>query len=35
MLNIESVIKKYVKEVKSIVVCIGSDELGLDLGGLN
>lgn len=35
MLNIESVIKKYVKEVKSIVARIGSDELGLDLGGLN
>ncbi|GAA9299970.1 efflux RND transporter permease subunit [Helicobacter pylori] len=35
MLNIESAIKKHVKEVKSIVACTGSDELGLDLGGLN
>ncbi|WQZ76799.1 CusA/CzcA family heavy metal efflux RND transporter [Helicobacter pylori] len=35
MLNIESAIKKYVKEVKSIVARTGSDELGLDLGGLN
>ncbi|EKE92071.1 heavy metal efflux pump, CzcA family protein [Helicobacter pylori R046Wa] len=35
MLNIESAIKKHVKEVKSIVAHTGSDELGLDLGGLN
>ncbi|WP_033745988.1 efflux RND transporter permease subunit [Helicobacter pylori] len=35
MLNIESVIKKHVKEVKTIVARTGSDELGLDLGGLN
>ncbi len=35
MLNIESAIKKRVKEVKSIVARTGSDELGLDLGGLN
>ncbi|WRA65662.1 CusA/CzcA family heavy metal efflux RND transporter [Helicobacter pylori] len=35
ILNIESAIKKYVKEVKSIVARTGSDELGLDLGGLN
>ncbi|GAA7841268.1 efflux RND transporter permease subunit [Helicobacter pylori] len=35
MLNIESAIKKHVKEVKSIVARTGSDELGLDLGGLN
>ncbi len=35
MLNIESTIKKHVKEVKSIVARTGSDELGLDLGGLN
>ncbi len=34
MLNIESAIKKHVKEVKSIVARTGSDELGLDLGGL-
>ncbi|WQT52825.1 efflux RND transporter permease subunit [Helicobacter pylori] len=35
MLNIEGAIKKHVKEVKSIVARTGSDELGLDLGGLN
>ncbi|GAA8399509.1 efflux RND transporter permease subunit [Helicobacter pylori] len=35
ILNIESAIKKHVKEVKSIVARTGSDELGLDLGGLN
>lgn len=35
MLNIESAIKKHVKEVKIIVARTGSDELGLDLGGLN
>lgn len=35
LLNIESAIKKHVKEVKSIVARTGSDELGLDLGGLN
>ncbi|WQZ95556.1 CusA/CzcA family heavy metal efflux RND transporter [Helicobacter pylori] len=35
MLNIESAIKKHVKEVESIVARTGSDELGLDLGGLN
>ncbi|WQU70319.1 efflux RND transporter permease subunit [Helicobacter pylori] len=35
MLNIESTIKKHIKEVKSIVARTGSDELGLDLGGLN
>ncbi|WP_164859088.1 efflux RND transporter permease subunit [Helicobacter pylori] len=35
MLNIESTIKKHVKEVKNIVARTGSDELGLDLGGLN
>ncbi|CAX29480.1 Putative cobalt-zinc-cadmium resistance protein, CzcA family; putative membrane protein [Helicobacter pylori B38] len=35
MLNIESTIKKHVKEVKSVVARTGSDELGLDLGGLN
>ncbi|RKV40460.1 CusA/CzcA family heavy metal efflux RND transporter [Helicobacter pylori] len=35
MLNIESAIKKHIKEVKSIVARTGSDELGLDLGGLN
>ncbi|MGL2428117.1 efflux RND transporter permease subunit [Helicobacter pylori] len=35
MLNIENAIKKHVKEVKSIVARTGSDELGLDLGGLN
>ncbi|MCQ2631258.1 CusA/CzcA family heavy metal efflux RND transporter [Helicobacter pylori] len=35
MLNIESAIKKHVKEVKSIVARTGSDELGLDLGDLN
>ncbi|MFP6126293.1 efflux RND transporter permease subunit [Helicobacter pylori] len=35
MLNIESAIKKHVNEVKSIVARTGSDELGLDLGGLN
>ncbi|GAA8478843.1 efflux RND transporter permease subunit [Helicobacter pylori] len=35
MLNIESAIKKHVKEIKSIVARTGSDELGLDLGGLN
>ncbi len=35
MLSIESTIKKHVKEVKSIVARTGSDELGLDLGGLN
>ncbi len=35
MLNIESAIKEHVKEVKSIVARTGSDELGLDLGGLN
>ncbi len=35
MLNIESAIKKHFKEVKSIVARTGSDELGLDLGGLN
>ncbi|WP_190320632.1 efflux RND transporter permease subunit [Helicobacter pylori] len=35
MLNIESAVKKHVKEVKSIVARTGSDELGLDLGGLN
>ncbi|PDW62793.1 cytochrome-c peroxidase [Helicobacter pylori] len=35
MLNIESAIKKRVKEVKTIVARTGSDELGLDLGGLN
>ncbi len=35
MLNIESAIRKHVKEVKSIVARTGSDELGLDLGGLN
>ncbi|GAA7241022.1 efflux RND transporter permease subunit [Helicobacter pylori] len=35
VLNIESAIKKHVKEVKSIVARTGSDELGLDLGGLN
>ncbi|EQD88440.1 heavy metal efflux pump, CzcA family protein [Helicobacter pylori SouthAfrica50] len=35
MLNIESAIKKHVKEVKTIVARTGSDELGLDLGGLN
>ncbi|WRG06504.1 CusA/CzcA family heavy metal efflux RND transporter [Helicobacter pylori] len=35
MLNIESAIKKHVEEVKSIVARTGSDELGLDLGGLN
>ncbi|GAA7483033.1 efflux RND transporter permease subunit [Helicobacter pylori] len=35
MLNIESAIKKHVKEVKGIVARTGSDELGLDLGGLN
>ncbi len=35
MLNIESAIKKHIKEVKNIVARTGSDELGLDLGGLN
>ncbi|WP_033741128.1 efflux RND transporter permease subunit [Helicobacter pylori] len=35
ILNIESAIKRHVKEVKSIVARTGSDELGLDLGGLN
>ncbi|GAA8353246.1 efflux RND transporter permease subunit [Helicobacter pylori] len=35
MLNIESAIKKHVKEVKTIVARTGNDELGLDLGGLN
>ncbi len=35
MLSIESAIKKHVKEVKSIVARTGSDELGMDLGGLN
>ncbi len=35
MLNIEGAIKKHVKEVKSVVARTGSDELGLDLGGLN
>ncbi len=35
MLNIESAIKKHIKEVKTIVARTGSDELGLDLGGLN
>ncbi len=35
ILNIESAIKKHVKEVKSVVARTGSDELGLDLGGLN
>ncbi|MFP6084629.1 efflux RND transporter permease subunit [Helicobacter pylori] len=35
MLNIESAIKKHVKEVKNIVARTGSDELGMDLGGLN
>ncbi|MGN8442275.1 efflux RND transporter permease subunit [Helicobacter pylori] len=35
MLNIESTIKKHIKEVKTIVARTGSDELGLDLGGLN
>ncbi|WP_208357549.1 efflux RND transporter permease subunit [Helicobacter pylori] len=35
MLNIESAIKKHVKEVKTIIARTGSDELGLDLGGLN
>ncbi len=35
LLSIESTIKKHVKEVKSIVARTGSDELGLDLGGLN
>ncbi|WP_025454049.1 efflux RND transporter permease subunit [Helicobacter pylori] len=35
ILNIESAIKKHVKEVKNIVARTGSDELGLDLGGLN
>lgn len=35
ILNVESAIKKHVKEVKSIVARTGSDELGLDLGGLN
>ncbi|WQT17075.1 efflux RND transporter permease subunit [Helicobacter pylori] len=35
MLNIEGAIKKHIKEVKSIVARTGSDELGLDLGGLN
>ncbi len=35
MLNIESAIKKHIKEVKSVVARTGSDELGLDLGGLN
>ncbi|MGL2384185.1 efflux RND transporter permease subunit [Helicobacter pylori] len=35
ILNIESTIKKHVKEVKTIVARTGSDELGLDLGGLN
>ncbi len=35
MLSIERAIKKHVKEVKSIVARTGSDELGLDLGGLN
>ncbi|WP_187929138.1 efflux RND transporter permease subunit [Helicobacter pylori] len=35
MLNIERAIKKHVKEVKTIVARTGSDELGLDLGGLN
>ncbi|WQV49684.1 efflux RND transporter permease subunit [Helicobacter pylori] len=35
MLNIESTIKKHIKEVKNIVARTGSDELGLDLGGLN
>ncbi|PDW56198.1 efflux RND transporter permease subunit [Helicobacter pylori] len=35
ILNIESAIKKHIKEVKTIVARTGSDELGLDLGGLN
>ncbi|GAA8418915.1 efflux RND transporter permease subunit [Helicobacter pylori] len=35
ILNIESAIKKHVKEVKTIVARTGSDEMGLDLGGLN
>ncbi|WQR67140.1 CusA/CzcA family heavy metal efflux RND transporter [Helicobacter pylori] len=35
MLNIESAIKKHIKEVKTIVARTGSDELGMDLGGLN
>lgn len=35
ILNIESAIKKHVKEIKTIVARTGSDELGLDLGGLN
>ncbi|WQW43366.1 CusA/CzcA family heavy metal efflux RND transporter [Helicobacter pylori] len=35
MLSIESAIKKHIKEVKTIVARTGSDELGLDLGGLN
>lgn len=35
ILNIEGAIKKHVKEVKTIVARTGSDELGLDLGGLN
>ncbi|MGN8401272.1 efflux RND transporter permease subunit [Helicobacter pylori] len=35
ILNIESTIKKHIKEVKTIVARTGSDELGLDLGGLN
>ncbi|WQR77067.1 efflux RND transporter permease subunit [Helicobacter pylori] len=35
ILNIEGAIKKHIKEVKTIVARTGSDELGLDLGGLN
>ncbi|WP_104761033.1 efflux RND transporter permease subunit [Helicobacter cetorum] len=35
MLKIENTIRSNVKEVKTIVARTGSDELGLDLGGLN
>ncbi|WP_163499147.1 efflux RND transporter permease subunit [Helicobacter suis] len=35
ILRIEKTIRKNIKEVKAIVARTGSDELGLDLGGLN
>ncbi|WP_121021591.1 efflux RND transporter permease subunit [Helicobacter vulpis] len=35
ILHIEKTLKERVKEIKSIVARTGSDELGLDLGGLN
>ncbi|BDR27495.1 efflux RND transporter permease subunit [Helicobacter suis] len=35
ILRIEKTIRKNIKEVKAIIARTGSDELGLDLGGLN